>query len=263
MAAAAVRSSPIPGLPSASNKRKRGTEELGRNVKVTNSMSDQDTNYAALLQGIDSAAGDDSTRTAQAALAGAMDNVGYPEPSFDGSGMNAGFGDNAAQNFSDPSYETPGQTPQKAVVGTPQWHQQRKENHKEGRSQAVPAITKLISSAVERRRREVINEGIENIAKIVPGTEKNKGAILGRTAQYIQELQDQVAKFPTERQTYDITIKELTKRIDQSKDSLKQAWTESNKWQQRCRDAGLQFDDYDGSAPDFDALGTDDLELGS
>ena len=87
----------------------------------------------------------------------------------------------------------------------------------------------------------MINEGIENIAKIVPGTEKNKGAILQRTAQYIGELQDQIAKFPTERQTYDITIKELTKRIDQSKDSVKQAWQESNKWQQRCRDRRIVF----------------------
>ena len=116
---------------------------------------------------------------------------------------------------------------------------------------------------VERRRREVIHEGIENIAKLVPGTEKNKGAILGRTAQYVQELQEQVAKFPTERTTYDIAIKELTKRIDQSKDALKQAYAESNKWQQRCRDAGLQFDDYDGTSPDFDGLGTDDLDIGS
>ena len=113
---------------------------------------------------------------------------------------------------------------------------------------------------MERRRREVINEGIENIAKIVPGTEKNKGAILQRTAQYVQDLQDQIAKFDTERQTFDVTIKELSKRVDLSREAMKQSQNDANKWQQRCRDAGLSFDDYDGSGHDFDSLGTADLD---
>lgn len=123
-------------------------------------------------------------------------------------------------------------------------------------------ICMLMSYAVERRRREVINDGIETIAKIVPGTEKNKGAILQRTAQYIQELQEQVSKFETERATLDVSIKELSRRVDQSKESMKQAWQESNKWQQRCRDAGLTFDDYDGAVGDFDSLGNTDLDTG-
>jgi hypothetical protein len=38
---------------------------------------------------------------------------------------------------------------------------------------------------VERRRRETINEGINEIAKIVPGCEKNKGSILARAVQFI------------------------------------------------------------------------------
>jgi transcriptional regulator CBF1 len=113
---------------------------------------------------------------------------------------------------------------------------------------------------VERRRREVINDGIETIAKIVPGTEKNKGAILQRTAQYIQELQDQISKFETERATYDVAINELSKRVDHSKESMKQAWQESNKWQQRCREGGLTFDDYDAPVPDFEGLGNTDLD---
>ena len=137
MAAAAVRASPIPSAMSVGNKRKRGLEELGRNVKAATANTEQEPNYASLLQGIDSVTGDDSTRTAQAALAGALDNGGYPEPGFDGgSGMNTGFGDNSTQNLGDASgqgYGTPGQTPNKPAVGTPQWHQQRKENHKEGR----------------------------------------------------------------------------------------------------------------------------------
>ena len=121
----------------------------------------------------------------------------------------------------------------------------------------TPCIDKF---TVERRRREVINEGIENIAKIVPGNEKNKGAILQRTAQYIQELQTEVAGFTKERQTYDVTIPELTRRVSECNQAMKQAIADANKWQQRCRDAGLQFDDYDGSGPDFDSLGTADLD---
>jgi transcriptional regulator CBF1 len=106
---------------------------------------------------------------------------------------------------------------------------------------------------VERRRREVINEGIENIAKIVPGVEKNKGAILQRTAQYITELQEQTSKFDQERATFDIA---LTSRNERLKTSVQQAWQESKKWQQRCRDAGLHFDDYDDGG-----LGLDDADF--
>lgn len=112
--------------------------------------------------------------------------------------------------------------------------------------------------AVERRRREVINEGIENIAKIVPGTEKNKGAILQRTAQYIGELQEKEAKFDSERQLLKITIEELTKRNESLQASTRQAWNESNKWQERCRNLGGDFDDYDSHGPQFDE--TTDLD---
>lgn len=114
------------------------------------------------------------------------------------------------------------------------------------------------SLAVERRRREVINEGIENIAKIVPGTEKNKGAILQRTHQYVGELQAKVSGFDNERATFEIALKELTNRLDRMKERARNAWAESAKWQQRARDAGLPFDDYDDGAI---ATGLDDEDL--
>lgn len=98
---------------------------------------------------------------------------------------------------------------------------------------------------VERRRREVINEGIENIAKMIPGNEKNKGAILQRTCQYIQQMQDAITKFESERKVFEITQNELTDRNDRLRDSAQRAWAETAKWQQRCKDAGLEFDDYD------------------
>merc|ERR1711939_918208 len=83
--------------------------------------------------------------------------------------------------------------------------------------------------------------GLENIAKIVPCSEKNKGAILQRTHQYILEMQTEKAQFQTERATFEIALRELTNRLDRMKGSARTAWAESNKWQQRCRDAGLHF----------------------
>ncbi|KAK6365633.1 hypothetical protein, variant [Exophiala oligosperma] len=235
----------------ANNKRKRvpGDQGIGREAKAQNTNGDHQ-DYAALLQGLDAVSGaDDSTRTAQAALAAPMNPSAYPEPTpFDGAAaLSSAFDENSPpavpnmgnnmnsmgnnmgglpQNNSHGGRES---TSAKPAVGSAEWHQQRKDNHKE----------------VERRRREVINEGIENIAKIVPCTEKNKGAILQRTHEYIINLQNKEAQFETERATFDVALKELTNRLDRMKESARAAWAESNKWQQRARDAGLHFDDYD------------------
>jgi transcriptional regulator CBF1 len=103
-------------------------------------------------------------------------------------------------------------------------------------------LTKI--SLVERRRRETINEGINEIAKIVPGCEKNKGSILQRAVSYITELTGKERSWNNERATIDVAIKELSERNNKMKASVEQAWTETQKWQKRCRDAGLQFDDY-------------------
>lgn len=115
------------------------------------------------------------------------------------------------------------------------------------------------NSPVERRRRETINEGINEIAKIVPGCEKNKGSILQRAVSYITELTAKERSWNKERATIDVAINELSERNEKMKISLDQAWAESNKWQKRCREAGLPFDDYDldiGGAAEEDGLGT-------
>ena len=106
---------------------------------------------------------------------------------------------------------------------------------------------------VERRRRETINEGINEIAKIVPGCERNKGSILQRAVSYITELTAKERSWNNERATIDVAIKELSERNNKMKASAEQAWAESNKWQKRCRDAGLHFEDYD-----LDIEGDDD-----
>ncbi|KAJ1564427.1 basic helix-loop-helix protein, partial [Nowakowskiella sp. JEL0078] len=57
-------------------------------------------------------------------------------------------------------------------VGSDDWAKQRRENHKE----------------VERKRRETINEGIAELSRLVPDGEKNKGRVILRAVQYINEL---------------------------------------------------------------------------
>ncbi|KAJ9603402.1 basic helix-loop-helix protein [Cladophialophora chaetospira] len=236
-----------------SNKRKRGLgDQEGGPAKVQNTISNGDhdpNNYGLLLQG-DGILPDDNTRTAQAALAApGMNPSAYPEPgsnqgdaslSFafdDGSPTLASMSTAQALAGAGGNANNINNQGNKPTVGSAEWHQLRKDNHKE----------------VERRRREVINEGIENIAKIVPATEKNKGAILQRTYEYIQELLNEKTKWQDERATFDIAIKELTSRLDRMKESARTAWAETTKWQSRCRDAGLHFEDYDdGGLPSLE-----------
>ncbi|CAG8526780.1 941_t:CDS:10 [Paraglomus occultum] len=106
-----------------------------------------------------------------------------------------------------PNSLTPSSTPQsspsgKPPVGSEEWHRQRRENHKE----------------VERRRRDTINQGINELAKIVPGCEKNKGSILQRAVQYIQQLKENEAanieKWTLEKLLTDQAIQDLQAQVD-------------------------------------------------
>ncbi|KAJ3520726.1 hypothetical protein NM688_g9122 [Phlebia brevispora] len=67
-----------------------------------------------------------------------------------------------------------------ATMTNDEWARQRKDNHKE----------------VERRRRGNINEGINELGRIVPNGsgEKAKGAILARAVQYIHHLKENEAR---------------------------------------------------------------------
>ncbi|POG76393.1 hypothetical protein GLOIN_2v1555828 [Rhizophagus irregularis DAOM 181602=DAOM 197198] len=93
----------------------------------------------------------------------------------------------------------------KPPVGSEEWHRQRRENHKE----------------VERRRRDTINAGINELAKIVPGCEKNKGSILNRAVQYIQQLKENEAanieKWTLEKLLTDQAIQELQTQVEMLK----------------------------------------------
>ncbi|TFK72360.1 hypothetical protein BDN72DRAFT_334640 [Pluteus cervinus] len=98
------------------------------------------------------------------------------------------------------------------AMGTDEWTRQRKDNHKE----------------VERRRRGNINEGINELGRIVPNGsgEKAKGAILARAVQYIHHLKDNEArnieKWTLEKLLMDQAMGDLQAQLEE----VKRLWEE-------------------------------------
>ncbi|KAJ3364411.1 basic helix-loop-helix protein [Allomyces javanicus] len=91
----------------------------------------------------------------------------------------------------------------KLTPGTDEWLKQRRESHKE----------------VERRRREVINTGIAELAKIVPNcSDRNKGGILHRAVQYIQQLKEaeqrNAERWTLDKMLADQAINDLTGYVE-------------------------------------------------
>lgn len=139
------------------------------------------------------------------------------------------FLDNSQQgdSFMDTSTPSGRSNVNKPVVGSDEWHKVRKDNHKE----------------VERRRRETINEGINELAKIVPGCEKNKGSILQRAVQFITQLKDNetqnIEKWTLEKLLTEQAIAELSASNDKLKAEIERAWREVETWKKTCQSAGL------------------------
>ncbi|KAI9203789.1 uncharacterized protein BJ171DRAFT_507952 [Polychytrium aggregatum] len=98
----------------------------------------------------------------------------------------------------------------KPPVGSDEWLRLRRENHKE----------------VERRRRETINDGINELAKLIPEGEKNKGRILNRAVQYIIQLKEQeqsnLEKWTLEKLLCEQAIQELSTQVDNLKNENEQ-----------------------------------------
>jgi len=115
----------------------------------------------------------------------------------------------------------------KPPVGSEEWHKVRRDNHKE----------------VERRRRETINEGINELAKIVPGCEKNKGSILQRAVQFITQLkeneQQNIEKWTLEKLLTEQAISELSASCDKFKAEMQRAWDECAIYKRACENAGI------------------------
>jgi hypothetical protein len=97
---------------------------------------------------------------------------------------------------------------------------------------------------VERRRRETINEGINELAKIVPGCEKNKGSILQRAVSFITQLKDNEAanieKWTLEKLLTEQAIQELSASNDKLKQECERAYRELTVWKQLAQSNGLQ-----------------------
>ncbi|KDQ55938.1 hypothetical protein JAAARDRAFT_36714 [Jaapia argillacea MUCL 33604] len=106
-----------------------------------------------------------------------------------------------------------------ATMSQDEWTRQRKDNHKE----------------VERRRRGNINEGINELGRIVPnGTgEKAKGAILSRAVQYIHHLKENEArnieKWTLEKLLMDQAMGDLQAQLEE----MRRMWEEERVARQR------------------------------
>ena len=159
--------------PSNNNKRKRESSDVldgSRSRKSQNTNGDVgDENdeelHLQLLQGIGQEAlqeqDDSNARTAQAALSTGMPQNTYPPPenSFDNAtGMPQGLSSFDDSSNSPPtgfSAITPSQQAlmaareatttnhNKPAVGTQQWHQQRKDNHKEGETETILCVDRV------------------------------------------------------------------------------------------------------------------------
>lgn len=125
----------------------------------------------------------------------------------------------------------------------------------------TPAPTNLNNNPVERRRREAINEGINEIAKMVPGCEKAKGSILQRAIHYINKLQDEAkdmaARWDTANMTTNHALAEISAQNTKLKSEVNRRSEVARKWIQRCRDAGLEFGDYEDDEKDLGLLDVD------
>lgn len=237
-------------------------------------LSQIDQQLLQHVGGAQNGVNDDNAMTAKAALAAHQPQSKYPPPdtSFDNGGLghNLTFGEDvnqvpmpavhnqpvhnhsstAAAVYAAREAQNMGQKP---PVGSPEWHTIRKNNHKEGKVISHFATMFLYPNyhchPVERRRRETINEGINEIAKIVPGCEKAKGSILQRAIQYIGTLQAEHKAMSSRCEAINMTtnhaITEISAQNTKLKGEVNRRGDVALKWIQRCREAGLEFDDYE------------------
>ncbi|KAJ1551208.1 basic helix-loop-helix protein, partial [Nowakowskiella sp. JEL0078] len=123
--------------------------------------------------------------------------------------------------------------------GSESWLKYRKETHKE----------------IERRRRDLINEGINELSKLIPNQEKNKGRIIMRAVEYILDLQteraDHLEKCNFEKMISADTIAHLhasmeyfKKNNEQTKEQLRKVTEEYEKDRERLKSLQSQLDIY-------------------
>ncbi|OTA91811.1 hypothetical protein M434DRAFT_75603 [Hypoxylon sp. CO27-5] len=142
----------------------------------------------------------------------------------------------------DTSTNNLGQQPQNGVRSQPSYTPTATSSSKPAVGSEERVI--LILTKVERRRRETINEGINELAKIVPGCEKNKGSILQRAVIFITQLKENEAqnieKWTLEKLLTEQAIQELSASNDKLKQECERAYRELAIWKQVAQSAGLQ-----------------------
>lgn len=83
----------------------------------------------------------------------------------------------------------------------------------------------------------------------MPNCDKNKGAILQRAIEYICQLQEEKKTIDQRFEQHSLTTNHAIAEISASNSKLKAEVSRRNntalKWLQRCRDAGLDFEDYE------------------
>lgn len=154
--------------------------------------------------------------SALAAAAGGSSAVPVPEtqarPSDGVKPTSAVEAPKGVESASAPPAATRTRGARSANMGSDEWARQRKDNHKE----------------VERRRRGNINEGINELGRIVPNGsgEKAKGAILSRAVQYIHHLKENEArnieKWTLEKLLMDQAMGDLQAQLEE----MRRLWEE-------------------------------------
>jgi bHLH factor len=85
----------------------------------------------------------------------------------------------------------------------------------------------------------------------VPNCDKNKGAILQRAIEYIHQLQEEKKgveeQFEKHSQITNHAISDISTSNQKLKNDVSRRNAMAMKWMSRCRDAGLEFDDYEDS----------------
>jgi bHLH factor len=114
-------------------------------------------------------------------------------------------------------------------MGSDEWTRLRKDNHVGVSHHHETAFWLIcLQKEVERRRRGNINEGINELGRIVPSGsgEKAKGAILARAVQYIHHLKENEArnieKWTLEKLLMDQAMGDLQAQLEE----VKRMWDE-------------------------------------
>ena len=131
-----------------------------------------------------------------------------------------------------------------AAMSNDEWARIRKDNHV--RRSSVPLMSQhavadtrrsaCVQKEVERRRRGNINEGINELGRIVPNGsgEKAKGAILSRAVQYIHHLKENEArnieKWTLEKLLMDQAMGDLQAQLEE----MRRMWDEERVARQRA-----------------------------